>query len=139
MVEYIRTMALGDYAESDRIEARIDAAGWDGFPMLLNVVFFLAVHRGLGPESSQADIIRFVAEMRAAAPATVPAIDANAAESLIRSALDPDFDPDIDAEMAGAIQALTIVHVLGNGAVPAHELDALLAEATEAANRHLAA
>jgi hypothetical protein len=93
----------------------------------------------LNSRSNRNDVIRFVAEMRADAPTDAPEIDPEAAETLVKTALDPDLDADIDPEMAAVIQGQTIIHVLGGPDVTRDELDALLAEATEAANRHLAA
>jgi hypothetical protein len=90
MVEYIRTMVRGDHEANDRIEARLDEIGWDGFPALLGAVFYFAVNQRFNERTSPGEIMRFVADMRAAAPAGTPEIDANAAETLIRAAVDPD-------------------------------------------------
>lgn len=137
MVEYIRTMVRGEYEENDRLEAKLDAEGWDEFPTLLGAVFYYAVTRRFAEGASQEEIIRFVAEMRAAAPAeAAEAIDANAAERLVRAALDPGVESDVESEMSGAIQGLTVMHVLGAPDVTEQDLDALLAEALKLANRY---
>ncbi|MFC6015281.1 hypothetical protein ACFP2T_03605 [Plantactinospora solaniradicis] len=131
MVEYIRTMVQGDYEANDRIEAELDADGWDDFPKLLGAVFFLAVDRRFDEDASAADIVRFVAEMRGAAPVDPAVIDANAAEALIGSALDPSSDHGVESEMVGRIQTLTIMHVLGAEDVAERDLNALLDEAVQ--------
>jgi hypothetical protein len=137
MVEYIRTMVRGEYEENDRLEAKLDAEGWDDFPTLLGAVFYYAVTRRFGEGASQEEIIQFVAEMRAAAPAeAAEAIDANAAEGLVRAALDPSVESDVDSEMSGAIQGLAVIHVLGAPEVTEQDLDALLAEALKVASRY---
>jgi len=137
MVEYIRTMVRGDYRENDRLEEKLDKEGWDGFPTLLGVVFYYAVKRRFVKGASPEEVIRFVAEMRAAAPAeAVESIDANAAEQLIRAALDPELDSNVDPELAGAIQGMVIVHILGAPDVTDRDLDAILAEAVAVANRY---
>mgnify|MGYP006179790755 CR=1 FL=1 len=135
LVEYFRTMLKGNYVENDRLEAKLDTEGWGEFATLLGIVFFLAVNRRLNERASEAEIVQFVAEMRSAAPMDAEELDANAAERLVKAALDPDIETDIDPEMAGAIQGVAIMHVLGEGKVSDHEIDALLREAVEAANR----
>jgi hypothetical protein len=135
MVDYIRTMVKGDHAENDRVEARLDAQGWGDFPTLLGAVFYFAVNRRFPQGANAGEIMLFVAEMRAAAPVGGPEVDANSAESLIRAALDPTIELDIDPQMAGRIQGLTILHILGGGKVADTDLDALLAEAVDLSGR----
>ncbi|MFY1574860.1 hypothetical protein ACN26Z_08220 [Verrucosispora sp. WMMD703] len=135
MVEYIRTMIRGDHEANDRIEARLDEIGWDGFPALLGAVFYFAVNQRFNERTPPGEIMRFVADMRAAAPAGTPEIDANAAETLIRAAVDPDVETAIDPQMAGRIQGLVILNILGNGAVNDDELNELLTDAAALASR----
>ncbi|MEU1396969.1 hypothetical protein ABZ403_13040 [Micromonospora zamorensis] len=135
MVDYIRTMVRGDHEANDQVEARLDQLGWDGFPTLLGAVFYFAVNRRFDEQTPPGEIMRFVADMRAAAPAGGPEIDANAAETLIRAAVDPDVETAIDPQMAGRIQGLVILAILGDGTVADDELDALLAEAVSLSAR----
>ncbi|MFG1913732.1 hypothetical protein [Micromonospora sp. NPDC048898] len=135
MVDYIRTMVRGDHEANDRVETRLDQLGWDGFPTLLGAVFYFAVNRRFDERTSPGEVMRFVADIRAAAPAGAPEIDANAAETLIRAAVDPDVETAIDPQMAGRIQGLVILAILGDGAVADDDLDALLSEAVALANR----
>ncbi|RIV40636.1 hypothetical protein D2L64_03165 [Micromonospora radicis] len=135
MVDYIRTMVRGDHEANDRIEARLDEIGWDGFPTLLGAVFYFAVNRRFDERTSPGEIMRFVADIRAAAPPGTPEIDANAAETLIRAAVDPDVETAIDPQMAGRIQGLVILSILGDGSVGDEELDELLTEAAALASR----
>ncbi|WP_189043278.1 hypothetical protein [Micromonospora sonchi] len=135
MALYIRTMIRGDHEANDRIEARLDEIGWDGFPALLGAVFYFAVNRRFDERTSPGEIMRFVADMRARTPPGTPEIDANAAETLIRAAVDPDVETAIDPQMAGRIQGLVILNILGGGAVGDDELDETLAEAAALASR----
>ncbi|MEU1585344.1 hypothetical protein [Micromonospora sp. NPDC005710] len=135
MVDYIRTMVKGDHDSNDRIEARLDELGWGGFPTLLGAVFYFAVNRHFNAATTPGEIMRFVAEMRASSPVGTPEIDVHAAESLIRAAVDPDVDTAIDPQMAGRIQGLVILKVLGGGAVDDDELNALLADSAALARR----
>ncbi|MGC4768616.1 hypothetical protein ACLQ25_06460 [Micromonospora sp. DT44] len=135
MVDYIRTMIRGDHEANDRVEARLDELGWDGFPTLLGAVFYFAVNRRFDEQTSPGEIVRFVADMRASTPAGTPEIDANAAERLIRAAVNPDIETDIDPEMAGRVQGLVILRILGHGATSDEDLDALLAAAADLASQ----
>ncbi|WP_233604357.1 hypothetical protein [Micromonospora sp. HM5-17] len=135
MVDYLRTMIKGDLDANSRIEAQLDEKGWDDFPKLLGAVFFLAVDRQFGDDASAAEIVQFVAEMRAKAPVDPAVIDANAAETLIKSALDPALDHDVESEMIGRIQTLTIMHVLGAEDVSDDDLDDVLEEAVQLVGR----
>ncbi|MEU4528029.1 hypothetical protein AB0F49_07355 [Micromonospora ureilytica] len=135
MVDYIRTMVRGDHEANDRVEARLDQLGWDGFPTLLGAVFYFAVNRRFDERTPPGEIMRFVADMRATTPPGAPEIDANSAETLIRAAVDPDIETAIDPQMAGRIQGLVILTILGDNAVDDDDLDALLAEAVALAER----
>jgi hypothetical protein len=135
LVEYFRTMLKGDYVENDRLEAQLNTKGWGDFSTLMGIVFYYAVNHRLSEDVSEADIVKFVAELRAAAPVDPREIDANAAERLVKAALDPDIEADFDPEMAGKIQSLTIMHVLGEGKASGDEIDAILASAVETAGR----
>ncbi|MBQ1017876.1 hypothetical protein KBX71_08360 [Micromonospora sp. D93] len=135
MVDYIRTMVRGDHEANDRIEARLDQIGWDGFPTLLGAVFYFAVNRRFDERTPPGAIMRFVADIRAATQTGTPEIDANAAETLIRAAVDPDVETAIDPQMAGRIQGLVILAILSNDAVADDDLEALLAEAAALASR----
>ncbi|MGX7675575.1 hypothetical protein [Plantactinospora sp. DSM 117369] len=133
--EYIRTLVRRDRAANDRIEAQLDASGWSGFPRFLAALFFLAVDRRFGETSSHADVIKFVAELRADLTNGGPGINAEAAETLISSILDPSVDYNIEQEMIGKIQAATVYKVLTEEHISDSDLDAFLTEAVELASR----
>jgi hypothetical protein len=135
LTEYIRTLVRGDNEAHDRIQAQLDAEGWDGFPRFLASLFFLAVDRRFGENASPAEVIKFVADLRADLANGGPDISAEDAEALIKANLDPDFDYDIEPNMIGKIQAAVIYKVLTDASVTDEQLDALLAEAAELADR----
>ncbi|MEV4630431.1 hypothetical protein AB0J90_29625 [Micromonospora sp. NPDC049523] len=134
MVEYIRTMVKGDHEANDRIEAELDAQGWDNFPTLLGAVFYFSVNRRLSPKATAGEIMLFVAEMRAAAPSGSQ-IDPTAAEKLVRAALDPSIDISVEPQMVGRIQGMTILHILSNPEVTDQDLETLLANSVDASNQ----
>ncbi|TCB95582.1 hypothetical protein E0H26_19155 [Micromonospora zingiberis] len=133
--EYIRTMVRGDYAANDAVEAKLDAEGWDGLPRYLAAVFFLAVDRRFGETGSHAEIIAFVGELRAGLADGGPEINAEAAEQLISSIIDPSLDYSMSQEMIGRIQAATVQKILTEENLSDSELDSLLAEAANLSSR----
>ncbi|MET8041781.1 hypothetical protein ABZU25_13065 [Micromonospora sp. NPDC005215] len=133
--EYIRTMVRGDHAANDAVEARLDAEGWDGLPRFLAAVFFLAVDRRFGEAAGRADVITFVGDLRAGLADGGPEINAEAAEALIMSIIDPSIDYSISQEMIGRIQAATVQKILTDDHLTDDELNALLNEAAGLASR----
>jgi hypothetical protein len=131
MVEYIRTMVNGDHDANDAVEVRLDNDGWGDFATLLNAVFFLAIDRRLGEDAGPGEIVKFIAEIRSNTPIDPSYIDANSAEALVSSALDPSLKPTIDPEMKGRIQGATIVHVLGASDVTDADREAVYSEALQ--------
>ncbi|MEU8422037.1 hypothetical protein AB0C15_14300 [Micromonospora sp. NPDC048835] len=133
--EYIRTMVRGDHAANDAVEARLDAEGWDGLPRFLAAVFFLAVDRRFGETTGRSEVITFVGGLRAGLADGGPEIDAEAAETLIMSIIDPSIDYSIRQEMIGRIQAATVQKILTEENLTDDELDAMLAEAVSLSSR----
>jgi hypothetical protein len=128
-------MVRGDHAANDRVEANLDEQGWDGFPRLMSALFFMAVDRRFGAGAAPAEIIKFVAELRADVSDGGPEIDAAAAETLIQSVVDPTVDYDIPQRMIGTIQAAAVFKVLTEDNLADEALDAFLAEAAQLASR----
>nr|MDT0663457.1 hypothetical protein [Micromonospora sp. DSM 115978] len=135
MVDYIRTMVNRNDEENDRVGQRLNEAGWGDFAALLGAVFILAVERRCGDSIDAAGAMNLVAEMRATAPVPPDYIDANAAEIVLRSALDPDIDHDVEPAMVGRIQGLVIMHVLGSPTVTDEERESVYAEARQMVSR----
>ncbi|GGM37507.1 hypothetical protein GCM10011608_22640 [Micromonospora sonchi] len=132
---YIRTLVRGDHAANDVVEAKLDAEGWDGLPRYLASVFFLAVDRRFGETAGRAEIITFVGELRAGLADGGPEINAEAAEQLIMSIIDPSLDYSTSQEMIGRIQAVTVQKILTEENLSDADLDALLAEAVSLSSR----
>ena len=132
---YIRTLIRGNHEEHDRIQAQLDAEGWDGFPRFLASLFFLAVERRFGESPAPTKVIKFVADLRADLVNGGPEINAEDAEALITATIDPEVEYDIDPSMIGKIQAATVYKILTDENIGDEELEAFLAEASELANR----
>ncbi|MGW0435259.1 hypothetical protein ACWDV4_22310 [Micromonospora sp. NPDC003197] len=133
--DYIRTLVRGENEANERVQAQLDSEGWDGFPKFLATVFFLAVDRRFGEEATRAEVIRFVAELRADLSHGGPELSAEAAESLIAATIDPALDYDIEPNMIGRIQASTVYKILSEENMTDEDLNALLAESMQLASR----
>ncbi|MFY1690813.1 hypothetical protein [Plantactinospora sp. WMMB782] len=132
---YIRALVRGDNEAHDRIQAQLDSEGWDGFPRFLASLCFLAVDRRFGDDATSADVIKFVADLRAGLADGGPEINAEDAEALIRANIDPEADYDIAPSMIGKIQAAVVYKVLTDEHITDEDLDAVLIEAAQLATR----
>lgn len=133
--DYIRTLVRGQREANDKVQAQLDAEGWEGFPKFLAAIFFLAVDRHFGEEPAPAEIIRFVADLRAHLSHDGPEINAEAAESLIAATIDPSLHYKIEPNMIGRIQASTVYKALSEENITDEDLDALLTESIRLASR----
>lgn len=134
--EYIRTLIRGDNAENDRIEAQLDQEGWDDFAKFQAALFFLAVDRRFQGKVDEPRIIQFVSSIRQDLAATGgPQIDQQAAETLIKAAIDESVDYNLDQHTIGKIQGATIYKVLTEAELSDEDLKSILAEAASIANR----
>ena len=133
--EFIRTLVLEDYEANDRYERQLDEQGWAGFPRFLATVFFLAVERRFKDRDSQAEVIRFVADMRTASADAASMLDPQAAELVVRAVLDPDVTFEVDQTTLGQIQTMVAHKILSDERLTPEELDAFLGEAEELVSR----
>ncbi|GAB3972350.1 hypothetical protein V1634_07585 [Plantactinospora veratri] len=133
VVEFARTLIRGDFEANDRYEEKLDAEGWDGWPPFLSALFFLAVERRFQGRYDEAEVIRFVADLRADTVDGAAPIDASSAESMIRAVFDESVQLRVAPEAMGRIQTLTAYKILANGNLTDKEIDSLLAEAKEIA------
>lgn len=133
VVEFARTLIRGDFEANDRYEHKLDTEGWDGWPSFLSALFFLAVERRFQGGYDEAQVIKFVAELRAEATDGAP-IDPASTELLIRAVFDPSVQPDIAPATMGHIQTLVAYAILSREALSDAQLDDLLNEAQEIVN-----
>ncbi|GAA0923451.1 hypothetical protein Vau01_069820 [Virgisporangium aurantiacum] len=140
LAEFLRTMVKGDAEANDRIERKLDAEGWTGWPIFLAYCFYLAVDRYFKRPADAGEIVRFVADIRAWVGDDGPSIDPVMAERLIRSVLDEDMDIDtnaLDQEMLGHVETAVVYAVLTRSNMSDVELDSFFAEAKKLASARL--
>lgn len=121
----LRALVLGDDQALVVYEARLVEQGWAGAPRFLGTLFRLMVRRRF-VMWCEADVVRFVAELRAVHD---PSIDPRAAETLIRRVFDPAVVVDVGPVVLGQIQMLVVYELLA-GESP-YEVDETLREAEE--------
>lgn len=129
IVEFARTLIRGDFEANDRYERALDEDGWDGWPSFLSALFFLAVDRRFKGTYDEAQVIRFVADLRAEAGEGALPIDPSSMELLIKAVLDPAVRFDLPAETMGQIQTMVAYTILAREGLSDKELDGVLAEA----------
>jgi AcrR family transcriptional regulator len=141
-VAALRAYLTGDpgYDElSQRLADRDGNEGGNVYAALLGMTFLIAARRRFRTHTS-ADVIRFVARTRAAAGANGAAIDPGIAERTLRAALDqPSAATGIEDRIRAAAVMMLLPALLNQQATRSGELDTLLAEARELADRALAA
>lgn len=130
--EFMRTLVQGDYEATSRCEQKLDEQGWLGFPRFLGALFFMAVRRRFQGRD-QAEIIRFVAELRAQESDQDADLEAHAIESAIRRVFDRSVKIDVDQTTIGTIQTLVSHKILAEENLSPEELDSVLGEAEQLA------
>lgn len=125
----MRALVRGDDAALESYERRLEEQGWSAVPRFLGALFFLTVSHRFRL-SDEADIIRFVAELRAV---NDPNMDPRDAETLIRRVLDDAVKVSIDQGDMAEIQTLVICKALTDAELTDEELDDRLREAEELA------
>jgi hypothetical protein len=131
VVEFARTLIRGDFEANDRYEQKLDAEGWDGWPPFLSALFFLAVERRFQGGYDKAEVIRFVADLRAGAVDGADPLDPVNAELLIRAVFDPSVQLDVAAAAMGHIQTLVAYRILSQEKLSDEQLNDLLNEARQ--------
>ena len=132
--------AIGGDAEGiDSATARLDADGWAGSVRHVFAVFGQAVQRRFPPGYTRADIVRFVADVRAASH-DPGSMSADTAEELVRVALgELDLDPELGFEEVVTPQISLAVAILRDERLSDAELDAFFTGVEEQVEGWLAA
>jgi hypothetical protein len=104
------------------------------YSTLLAMAFFEAVNRRFGGRDSAAEVIEYVADVRARAPEVGQQIDPSAAERLIRRALTDVDVSDVSDRMRGRIFIIFLLALVSDAEYDEDQLDAFLAVARKAAD-----
>ncbi|HZB32802.1 MAG TPA: hypothetical protein VE465_21770 [Streptosporangiaceae bacterium] len=133
-VAALRAYLVDDEEESDRLIGYLEqSGGLDGFSALFGSAFFDAVNRRFAPTWSVAEVVRFVATVRAHHLADPNDLDPLNAERLIRTALGDGSVDDLDDEIRAAQMILLPVLIHEEQPNPV-ALEDILAQARRRAN-----
>jgi hypothetical protein len=133
-VAALRAFLVDDQKEFDRLAKRLDrTSAWFGYSALLSSTFFEAVTRRFAPTWTAADIVRFVATVRAQYIEDPDELDPQHAERLIRTALGDGSVEDLDNEIKAA-QVILLPALVDEERPGAADLEEILALARERAD-----
>ena len=139
-VATLRAQLTGDQEEYDRLLAKVDAAGdATSYAALVAAAFVEAAERRFRAHGTPADVVRFVADVRARTPDMSEKIDPKVGEQLFLSAL---MDAPLDEGLSGgtivATQLLLLVAMTVDEAPAPERLEAILAESRTLADEWMA-
>jgi hypothetical protein len=134
-VAALRAHLQGNQALQQELYKRITtSAAKTRYSTLLATAFFEAVSRRFGRRDSAAEVIEYVADVRARAPELGQQVDPDAAERLIRRVLTDVDVSDISDRMRGQILIIFLVALISDAEYDDEQLEAFLAEARKAAD-----
>lgn len=138
-VAALRAYLQGNQALQQELYGRMTTpAARARYTTLLAAAFMEAVNRRFGRRDSAAEVIEYVADVRARVPEAGQKIDPSAAERLMRSILADDAHaPDIDARMRGRIFIFFLAAMVSDAQYDDDQLEALLTVARKAADDRL--
>jgi hypothetical protein len=146
----LRAQLAGDFEEHNRLlkQLRERADGGIGYSVLLTAAFGLSARRRFGRDWRPADVILFVAGVRARAETIAKALDPRVAERVLSSVLgsediaavltDNDID-DLDTGQVTDAETHLLMAMMADERPRRGALDKFLAEARSRADRVLAA
>ena len=136
-VATLRTYLSGNMDQYRRMQAQLDpAAARSGYSALIAAAFFEAVDRRFAkPGTTTADIIKYVADVRARSPRVSDALDPQAAERVIRHALGDGSIRDLDDDTMIGAQIVILSALIADEQLDDTGLDQFMAEARKLADQ----
>jgi hypothetical protein len=126
-VAALRAYLAADEDEWVRLHERlIQSDGLDGYGQFVYAAFVTAVRRRFSPTYTRADIIRFVASVRATLSEKPDVIDPRAAENMIRRALNEQVTDEADQETNVRAQLILLIALIGDKELDDAGLDEFL-------------
>jgi len=136
-VAVLRAHLSGDTEEYKRLRNMLDReAAKVGYPSLIAAAFFKAVNRHFDKEhTSAADVVEFVANVRARFDETGEDVNPQAAEAMIRTALGEEVDGDFDDGTIADAQLTVLTAIILGEQLTGEDLDGFLADARKLADK----
>ena len=134
-VATLRAYLAGDFDSHQRLFGQLDrTAAQTGYMALLTAAFFEAVDRRFAKNGTTADVIEFVADVRARHLKDADEIDQRAAERLILAIFTDEEIDDIDSETKVSTQIILLFALIADEGFDGAGLDEFLAEARKLAD-----
>lgn len=135
-VAVLRAHLAGDQARYRELSGRLDrsAATRASYTALITAAFIEAVERRFASGGTAADVIGYVADVRSRSDDVADALDARAAEQLIRAVLTDEETANIDGKTRGAVSIIMLSALISDEGFDDAGLDAFLAVARKKAD-----
>jgi hypothetical protein len=137
-VATLRAQLAGNAAEHVRLLRQLD--GQDdglGYSALVNAAFFEAVDHRFGRDSTPADVIGYVADVRSRFDEAAEAVDPQAGERLIRKVLVGGSTDDIDGRTSSRVKLFLLAALMADQGLDDAGLDEFMASARKLADHLL--
>lgn len=131
--DLIRALAGADWDRADTLVEKLDRANWEGGFQVVGAAFAVAVNRRFGPDTTPADVARYVSSARAnyRDGDTLPALEM---EGLIRAALgEPELADNIAPDVALGVEVFILGQLLQEAHLTPEQLDVFVAESERTA------
>jgi hypothetical protein len=134
-VATLRAYLAGDFDSHKRLFGQLDrTAAKTGYTALLTAAFFEAVDRRFAQDGTTADVVEFVADVRARHLKDADEIDPRAAERLILAIFTDEEVDDLDTETKVSTQIILLYALITDARLDDAGLDGFLAEARKLAD-----
>lgn len=135
-VAALRAYLAGDLETHHQLYRRLDrASARSDYTALITAAFFEAVERRFAERGTSADVIEFVADVRARSDELAEKVDPHDAERLIRAALTDEDIGDMDDATKGRLFIVILAALVADEHLSPESLDDFLAEARKLADR----
>lgn len=133
----LRAHLAGDFAEYRRLWDQLDReAAKTGYPSLIAAAFFKAVDQRFDKDHTDvADVVEFVANVRARFDETGEGVNPRAAEAMILTVLGRDADSDFDDGDVIEAQLTVLTALILDEELTNSELDKFMADARKVAEQ----
>lgn len=134
-VATLKAYLTGDFDRHKRLFGQLDrTAAQTGYTALLTAAFFEAVDRRFAQNGRTADVVEFVADVRARHLKDADEIDPRAAERLILAIFSDEEVDDLDTETKVSAQIILLYALITDARLDDAGLDGFLAEARKLAD-----
>lgn len=128
-VAALRALLTGNLEEHERLRDQLSPDSREGYAALITAAFFEATERRFGQDYTRADVIDFVADVRARSSRISETMDPVAAERMILAVVGDEDIEDLDDRTRGALQIVLLAGLIADEELDGPALDDTLAKA----------